>query len=311
MTNDNLNLLNMYIKDIIKIPLLSQEEELQYATQRQRGEEAKVELIRGIFDIERRHELEEEIRLGEIAMQRLMESNLMLVASIAKKYKINNISDMDLIQEGNIGLQNGIEKYDYTKGFRLATYAYWWIRKAMSMAIQNQRSVRLPSHITASISKVKQTAREIEQEDGEEATSYSIGERLGMESDRIKELMSLSGNPSSLDQDVNSRDSYYDGDEEISLADVYITETPDTTTIVENNMLSEFLIETIDKVLSEKESIFIKIRFGLMDGTPRSLVESGKRMGISRSRAGQIEIDALNKLRNNNLLYEYFYGDNK
>lgn len=306
MNDVQLNTLQLYMNDISNIRMLSPEEEVSLAMLKEAGEISQKILRNGVSSNEQQEELENTVRIGLDANRRLVESNLALVVNIVKRYKVNNVLSMDLIQEGNIGLQNGINRFDYKKGHRLATYAYYWIKKAISLALQKQRSVVLPAHITASISKIKHAARDIEQEESTEASMSDIGERLDIPTERVKELIALSRHPSSLNDDSNGM-SEHDGDEEVTLSDVIYDISVDTIDIVEHKMILESIDNELDKILSEEESQVIKYRFGIIDGNYYSIFETSRRTGIRKTSVSVIESRALLKLRESDKMREFLF----
>lgn len=299
--SETINLLRLYLQQISEFPRLSPEEEILFAQQREAGELARAELAIGINSKERQQELEDSVLLGIEANRKLVESNLKLVVSLAKKYHAPGLSDLDLIQEGNIGLQQGIERYEWRKKFRFSTHAYWWIRKAIGTAILDQsRNIRLPSYIETDISKIKRESRILEQESEEEASAKDIGNRLSMSEGRVKELLAIAKSPASLSDTLTK-------DEDGSLIDIVADESADILEILEVNFAYDALISVMERVLSPKEQQLIKLRFGIEDGIQRSLPDVGRVLGITRERVRQIETEAIEKMRNDEELVEYMF----
>ncbi len=255
----------MYLKEIGKVPLLTPEREKVLAERMAAGdEEAKNELV---------------------------EANLRLVVSIAKRYVGKGMFFLDLIQEGNLGLMKAVDKFDYTKGYKFSTYATWWIRQAITRAIADQaRTIRIPVHMVETIHKVSRYQRQMLQELGREATPAEIGEKMGLPADRVREIMKISLDPVSLETPI--------GEEEDSHLGDFIPDedTPAPAEAASANILRE-VIERELNTLTPREAHVIKLRFGLYDGRTRTLEEVGKEFDITRERIRQIESKALRKLR--------------
>lgn len=255
----------MYLREIGTIDLLTQEEEISLAK--------RVEL----FD--------------EQAKQQLINANLRLVVSIAKKYTGQGLLFLDLIQEGNTGLIRAAEKFDYTKGFKFSTYATWWIKQGITRAIADQsRTIRVPVHMVETIYKVKKTSRILMQELGRRPTNEEISERTQIPLENIVAIRKYSQVPLSLEMPIGDEDSSQLGDfiEDKNL------ESPDHITM--RNILREELIKSMD-ILTEREQMILKLRFGFDDGRPRTLEEVGRVYNVTRERIRQIEEKALRKLR--------------
>ena len=255
----------MYLKEIGKVPLLDAEEEKELARRMSEGDED--------------------------AKNKLVEANLRLVVSIAKRYVGKGMFFLDLIQEGNLGLMKAVEKFDYQKGYKFSTYATWWIRQAITRAIADQaRTIRIPVHMVETIHKVSRYTRQMLQELGREPTAEEIGEKMGMSADRIREIMKIAQDPVSLETPI--------GEEEDSHLGDFIPDedTPAPADAASATILRE-VIERELHTLTPREEHVIKLRFGLYDGRTRTLEEVGKEFDITRERIRQIEAKALRKLR--------------
>ena len=254
-----------YLKEIGRIPLLDSEGERVLAERMLEGD--------------------------EIAKTKLVESNLRLVVSIAKKYLGRGMYFLDLIQEGNLGLMKAVEKFDYTKGYKFSTYATWWIRQAITRAIADQaRTIRIPVHMVETIHKVTKYSRQMLQELGREPTAEEIGDKIGMSADKVREILKISQDPVSLETPI--------GEEEDSHLGDFIPD--DDTPAPADAAASTILREVIERelhTLTPREEHVIKLRFGLYDGRTRTLEEVGKEFDITRERIRQIEAKALRKLR--------------
>ena len=254
-----------YLKEIGRIPLLDSEGERVLAERMLEGD--------------------------EIAKTKLVESNLRLVVSIAKKYLGRGMYFLDLIQEGNLGLMKAVEKFDYTKGYKFSTYATWWIRQAITRAIADQaRTIRIPVHMVETIHKVSRVSRQLLQENGREPTAEEIGERISMSAEKVREIMKIAQDPVSLETPI--------GEEEDSHLGDFIPDddTPSPAEATSTNILREELERQLH-TLTPREEHVIKLRFGLYDGRNRTLEEVGKEFDITRERIRQIEAKALRKLR--------------
>ena len=255
----------LYLKEIGRVPLLTSERE---------------------------HELAELMAEGDIeAKKALVEANLRLVVSIAKRYVGRGMFFLDLIQEGNLGLMKAVDKFDYTKGYKFSTYATWWIRQAITRAIADQaRTIRIPVHMVETIHKVSRYSRQLLQESGREATAEEIGEKMGMSADKVREIMKIAQDPVSLETPIGEEEDSHLGDF------IQDEDTPAPADAASQTILRE-VIERELHTLTPREEHVIKLRFGLYDGRTRTLEEVGKEVDITRERIRQIEAKALRKLR--------------
>ena len=256
----------MYLKEIGTVPLLSADEELRLAKRKAEGDES--------------------------AKERLIEANLRLVVSIAKRYTGRGMSFLDLVQEGNLGLIKGVEKFDYTKGYKLSTYATWWIRQSVTRALADQaRTIRVPVHMVETINKMSKMQRKLTLELGYEPSVTELADALEMSEDKVMEIMQIAREPASLETPIGEEDDSNLGD--------FVADSNAVTP--EGNVESVMLREHIDALLGdlkERERQVIVLRFGLEDGHPRTLEEVGKEFNVTRERIRQIEAKALRKLRN-------------
>ena len=286
----------MYLKEIGKVDLLNASEEVDLAMKIEAGLKATEELERaedeGIELTRReRRRLTRVEQVGLDAKDQLIEANLRLVVSIAKRYVGRGMLFLDLIQEGNLGLIRAVEKFDYTKGFKFSTYATWWIRQAITRAIADQaRTIRIPVHMVETINKLVRIQRQLLQELGREPTPEEIGEQMDMTAERVREIQKINQEPVSLETPI--------GEEEDSQLGDFIEDheavRPDDAAGF--SMLQEQLQMVLDG-LAERERKVIELRFGLKDGHPRTLEEVGREFGVTRERIRQIESKTLAKLR--------------
>lgn len=256
----------MYLKEIGTVPLLTAEEEVELAKRKAAGDAS--------------------------AKDRLIEANLRLVVSIAKRYTGRGMSFLDLVQEGNLGLIKGVEKFDYTKGYKLSTYATWWIRQSVTRALADQaRTIRVPVHMVETINKMSKMQRKLTLELGYEPSIAELANALDMSEEKVMEIMQIAREPASLETPIGEEDDSNLGD---FVADS-TTVTPEGN--VENVMLKEH-IDALLGDLKERERQVIVLRFGLLDGHPRTLEDVGREFNVTRERIRQIEAKALRKLRN-------------
>ena len=286
----------MYLKEIGKVPLLSAAEEIDLAMKIEAGVAAAAELDKAEEE-GRELERRERRRLGRVeqvgidAKQQLIEANLRLVVSIAKRYVGRGMLFLDLIQEGNLGLIRAVEKFDYTKGFKFSTYATWWIRQAITRAIADQaRTIRIPVHMVETINKLVRIQRQLLQELGREPTPEEIGKEMGLPAERVREIQKISQEPVSLETPIGEEEDSQLGD---FIEDDAAVVPPDAASF---SMLQEQLSKVLDG-LAERERKVISLRFGLEDGHPRTLEEVGREFGVTRERIRQIESKTLAKLR--------------
>jgi RNA polymerase primary sigma factor len=288
-TNDPVR---MYLKEIGKVPLLTAEEEVDLAKRIEAGLFASEKLAKpGRKSDKMIRDLEAIERDGQIAKKKLVEANLRLVVSIAKRYVGRGMLFLDLIQEGNLGLIRAVEKFDYTKGYKFSTYATWWIRQAITRAIADQaRTIRIPVHMVETINKLIRIQRQLLQDLGREPLPEEIAKEMDLTPEKVREILKVSQEPVSLETPI--------GEEEDSHLGDFIE---DSDAVVPVDAASFILLqEQLDSVLhtlSEREKKVIQLRFGLTDGHPRTLEEVGREFGVTRERIRQIESKTLSKLR--------------
>jgi RNA polymerase primary sigma factor len=289
----------MYLKEIGRVDLLTSEEEYELATLVDRDKK-----VREIYEYRRKEgipiseeemfEFEEVFRKGDFARKKLVEANLRLVVNIAKRYVSRGLQFLDLIQEGNMGLIKAVGKFDYTKGFKFSTYATWWIRQAITRAIADQaRTIRIPVHMVETINKMVRTQRTLTQKLKREPTPEEVAVEMGITADRVQAIQKTAQEPISLEQPVGE-------EEDSSLGDF----------IPDNDILNPYEFTTKEMLkrelnaalatLTDREEKVLRMRFGLLDGKPRTLEEVGKEFDVTRERIRQIESKAIKKLRSPN-----------
>ncbi|MGH2818910.1 MAG: RNA polymerase sigma factor RpoD [Actinomycetota bacterium] len=288
-TNDPVR---MYLKEIGRVALLTAQQEVELAQRIESGLIAEGQLDQeGKLSQTKEDDLRWQRRDGAMAKRHLVEANLRLVVSIAKRYVGRGMAFLDLIQEGNLGLIRAVEKFDYEKGFKFSTYATWWIRQAITRAIADQaRTIRIPVHMVETINKLVRIQRQLLQDLGREPTADEIAEQMELTSEKVREIQKISQEPVSLETPV--------GEEEDSNLGDFIedAEAPVPLERASFRLLQEQL-ESVLHTLSGREKEVIRLRFGLVDGQPRTLEDVGKKFGVTRERIRQIESKTLSKLR--------------
>jgi RNA polymerase primary sigma factor len=285
------DLVRIYLREIGRVPLLTAEAEVELAKSIEAGLFAD-EKLQGGFPLmdAAGAELAQLTADGIRAKQRLIEANLRLVVSIAKRYIGRGLVFLDLIQEGNLGLIRAVEKFDYTKGYKFSTYATWWIRQAITRAIADQaRTIRIPVHMVETINKMARVQRQLHQDLGREASSAEIAAEMGLSQARVAEIQRIAQEPVSLQAPI--------GEEDSNLGD--FIEDADAVVPMEAAafIMLQDQLEQILHNLTPREQKIIQLRFGLMDGHPRTLEEVGREFGVTRERIRQIESKTLSKLR--------------
>ncbi|MFN6121363.1 MAG: RNA polymerase sigma factor RpoD [Actinomycetes bacterium] len=281
----------MYLKEIGRVELLSGEEERRLAQAIDDGNRAALELDRPDLTFEERRRLMRAVNAGQQAKSELIQANLRLVVSIAKRYTLRGMQFLDLIQEGNLGLMRAVDKFDHTKGFKFSTYATWWIRQAITRSIADQaRTIRIPVHMVESMNRVLRMQRQMHQELEREPTLDELSDRVGLPPDRVREILRISQDPLSLDSPLGEED-------DSSLGDFIPDLTADTPAdMATKKMLVQAVEEALGE-LSEREQEIVRMRFGLDDGQAKTLEDVGREFGVTRERIRQIEAKTLAKLR--------------
>lgn len=290
--NPSADLVRVYLNGIGKTALLTAEDEVELSQRIEVGLYAE-HLLETSDSLTRakKRDLKVLAREGKAARSHLLEANLRLVVSLAKRYTGRGMPLLDLIQEGNLGLIRAMEKFDYTKGFKFSTYATWWIRQAITRGMADQsRTIRLPVHLVEQVNKLSRIKREMYQQLGREATNEELSEESGIEESKIEMLLKQSRDPVSLNMPVGS-------DEEAPLGDfIEDSEAADAESAVVASLRHSDVRAVLD-TLEEREQDVIKLRYGLDDGMPRTLDQIGRRFGLSRERVRQIEREVMAKLR--------------
>ena len=268
----------MYLKEIGRVPLLSADEEIVLAKQIEAGAEEDATY--------------KEIQLSKKAKKKLVDANLRLVVSIAKRYVGRGMLFLDLIQEGNLGLIKAVDKFDYTKGYKFSTYATWWIRQAITRAIADQaRTIRIPVHMVETINKLIRISRQLLQDKGREPLPEEIAEGMGITVERVREIQKIAQEPVSLETPIGEEEDSHLGD---FIEDQDAIAPDDAASYI----LLQEQIEDVFTCLTDREQQVLILRFGLKDGKPRTLEEVGQHFNVTRERIRQIEGKALTKLRN-------------
>ncbi|MFT2014877.1 RNA polymerase sigma factor [Streptomyces sp. 796.1] len=286
------DLFRQYLREIGRIPLLTAADEVELARRVEAGLFAEAKLAGAVdLDTQLAADLDTLVVRGRMAKRRLIEANLRLVVSVAKRYVGRGLTMLDLVQEGNLGLIRAVEKFDYARGYKFSTYATWWIRQAMSRALADQaRTIRVPVHVVELINRVVRVQRRMLQERGHEPTAADVADHLGLPEERVSDVLQLAQEPVSLHAPVGEED-------DVALGD--LIEDGDATSPVESAaflLLREHL-EVVLSTLGERERKVVQLRYGLTDGRPRTLEEIGRIFGVTRERIRQIESKTLSKLR--------------
>jgi RNA polymerase primary sigma factor len=287
----------VYLKEIGRVPLLTGPDEVRLAKRMEDGLEAVDELAvlnaegrLESLDFATRRKLQRRVRDGDRARQQLIQANLRLVVSIAKRYVGRGMQLLDLVQEGNLGLMRAVQKFDHSKGFKFSTYATWWIRQAISRAIADQaRTIRIPVHMVETINRVRRTQRDMLQKLEREPSIEELATEVDLTPERVREILRISLDPVSLEAPV--------GEDDSQLGDFLADENAERPVdVAARAMLSNDVLEALDE-LNDREKEVVRMRFGLIDGRARTLEEVGRAFGVTRERIRQIESKTLAKLR--------------
>ena len=287
----------VYLKEIGRVPLLTGPDEVRLAKRMEEGLEAVDELAvlnaegrLESLDFATRRKLQRRVRDGDRARQQLIQANLRLVVSIAKRYVGRGMQLLDLVQEGNLGLMRAVQKFDHSKGFKFSTYATWWIRQAISRAIADQaRTIRIPVHMVETINRVRRTQRDMLQKLEREPSIEELATEVDLTPERVREILRISLDPVSLEAPV--------GEDDSQLGDFLADENAERPVdVAARAMLSNDVLEALDE-LNDREKEVVRMRFGLIDGRARTLEEVGRAFGVTRERIRQIESKTLAKLR--------------
>jgi len=282
---------SLYLKEMARVPLLTPAEELKLAQRLEAGRRASTKLSQGRYDPGEEENLRELVRLGDLAREHLIRANTRLVVSVAKKYVGQGVPFLDLIQEGNLGLMRAVDKFDYKRGYKLSTYATWWIRQAITRALADQgRTIRLPVHMGDRLRKIYRTARELEQEWGRPPTPEEIADAMDLDPRKVRWMLRVSPHPLSLEKPVGEEE-----DEELGsfVEDEGTLEPAEAT---HQHLLHEG-IEEVLSTLTPREARILRLRYGLQNGRSYTLEEVGRKFGLTRERIRQIESKALRRLR--------------
>ncbi|WP_312709313.1 RNA polymerase sigma factor RpoD [Aciditerrimonas ferrireducens] len=288
-----------YLREIGKVPLLTGQLEVELARRIEAGHQAAERLAalergEGGASAEERARLAQAVRRGQQAKEALIEANLRLVVSIAKRYRNRGLAFLDLIQEGNLGLMRAVEKFDYTKGFKFSTYATWWIRQAITRALADQgRTIRIPVHMVETINKVVRVQRQLLQELGREPTVEEIAARVEFPAERVREIQRINQDTISLEQPMGEEDDF-------SLSDLIEDQGAEVPDDAAARVMLHAAVRAALACLPEREREVMELRFGLHDGRMRTLEEVGRAFGVTRERIRQIEAKTLAKLRHPN-----------